>query len=130
MYRSPFAITLNDTNPEIKAWLPPTDCRLRPDQHAFEHGLYDKANDLKIELEDVQRATRRKREKGELPEHVSRWFTRKNDKDTGETYWAPATLGDGSLEYWEERKRVGVAKKAGKEEVWKGVTPIFGDFLV
>lgn len=29
-----FALTLNDANPEIRKYLPPTDCRLRPDQHA------------------------------------------------------------------------------------------------
>jgi hypothetical protein len=29
-----FALTLNDSNPGIKKYLPPTDCRLRPDQHA------------------------------------------------------------------------------------------------
>ena len=29
-----YALTLNDARPEIKNYLPPTDCRLRPDQHA------------------------------------------------------------------------------------------------
>lgn len=86
--------------------------------------MYEKANDLKTELEEHQRETRRKRERGELPQHTSRWFTRKTDKDTNETFWAPTTLDDGSLEYWEERKRVGVAKKEGKEASWKGVDPI------
>jgi hypothetical protein len=37
---TPFAATLNDTNDELKFWLPKTDCRLRPDQHAFEHGSF------------------------------------------------------------------------------------------
>lgn len=123
--RTPFAITLNDTNPELKAWLPPTDCRLRPDQHAFESGKFERANELKSDLEDHQRDTRRKRDKGELPEHVARWFARKRDADTGETYWEPAIAEDGALEYWEERTRVGTKKLEGvKEEEWKGVEPI------
>lgn len=108
----------------MKAWLPPTDCRLRPDQHAFESGLFEKANDLKTNLEEHQRATRRAREKGEVPEHRSRWFTRKRDKDTGESYWEPATLADGNLEYWQERTRVGEARKGGQATEWKGVVPI------
>lgn len=122
---TPFAITLNDTNPELKAWLPPTDCRLRPDQHAFESGLFEKANDLKTDLEEHQRGTRRAREKGELPPHKARWFTRKRDNDTGESFWEPAVVADGSLEYWEERKRVGELKQAGEDHApWKGVDPI------
>lgn len=34
---SPFAVTLNDVPVGLKELLPPTDCRLRPDQRAFEN---------------------------------------------------------------------------------------------
>ncbi|KAM0748994.1 hypothetical protein T439DRAFT_316102 [Meredithblackwellia eburnea MCA 4105] len=125
---TPFAVTLNDTNPELKKWLPPTDCRLRPDQHAFESGKFEVANQLKTDLEEHQRETRRKRERGELPPHTSRWFTRKKEKDTGELYWEPATASDGNLEYWEERTRVGKAKDKGEDAEWKDVDPIYADF--
>lgn len=55
---TPYAITLNDDNPAIRAWLPPTDCRLRPDQHAFEQGEYERANGLKNDLEEHQVSVR------------------------------------------------------------------------
>ena len=121
---TPFAISLNDTNEEIKAWLPPTDCRLRPDQHAFESGSYDEATKLKAMLEDHQRSTRKAREKGEKGEHRPRWFNRRTDQDTGEPFWEPTTGEEGTVEYWEERRRVGVAKKAGEDAEWKGVEAI------
>ncbi|SGY27552.1 BQ5605_C124g13324 [Microbotryum silenes-dioicae] len=109
-------------NPPLP-WLPPTDCRLRPDQHAFENGKFERANDLKSELEDHQRATRRKREQGQCPPHAARWFRRSKDKDTGESFWEPVKTSDGMVEYWEERTRVGKAKERGEETEWKGVEP-------
>jgi hypothetical protein len=36
-----FTTHLNDLSPELRAKLPPTDDRLRPDMRLFEHGLYD-----------------------------------------------------------------------------------------
>ncbi|BGP57314.1 hypothetical protein JCM8202v2_004954 [Rhodotorula sphaerocarpa] len=122
---TPFAITLNDLNEELKPWLPPTDCRLRPDQHAFEAGQFERANELKSELEEFQRATRRKRETGELPPHKPRWFTRSTDPDTGEMMWQPARHDDGQLDYWTERTRVGAAKLKGEAADWQDVDRIF-----
>ncbi|SCV69967.1 BQ2448_1361 [Microbotryum intermedium] len=127
---TPWAVQLNDDNAELRKWLPPTDCRLRPDQHAFENGKFERANDLKSELEDHQRATRRKREQGQLPPHAPRWFRRAKDKDTGESFWEPIKTNDGMVEYWEERTRVGKAKEEGEETEWKGVEPIYADFQV
>ncbi|CAH7682372.1 Oxysterol-binding protein [Phakopsora pachyrhizi] len=69
-----FAINLSNINNKLKVWLPPTDCRLNPYQHAFERGAWEKANKLKGALEDYQRLTRWKRETGELPKHQPRWF--------------------------------------------------------
>ena len=60
---TPFAITLNDCPKDtLKPYLCPTDCRLRPDQRAFELGKYERANELKNKQEEYQRATRRARE--------------------------------------------------------------------
>ncbi|GAA5971108.1 hypothetical protein JCM11641_004148 [Rhodosporidiobolus odoratus] len=125
---TPYAITLNDINDDLKPWLPPTDCRLRPDQHAFEAGKFERANELKSELEDHQRATRRQREQGQLPPHQPRWFSRRTDPDTGELIWEPARTIEGQLEYWEERLRVGKAKLSGQRAEWRDVDPIFGEF--
>ncbi|GAA6054540.1 hypothetical protein NBRC10513_006078 [Rhodotorula toruloides] len=122
---TPYAITLNDLNDELKPWIPPTDCRLRPDQHAFEAGNFERANELKTELEEYQRDTRRKRERGELPPHKPRWFSRSTDQDTGELIWQPARTSEGQLEYWEERQRVGRAKVEGQKEEWREVDHIF-----
>ena len=36
-----FAIYLNEMTPGLKERLPPTDSRLRPDQHALEEGVFD-----------------------------------------------------------------------------------------
>jgi len=118
---SPFAITLNDCPSDLRPILCPTDCRLRPDQRAFENGTYERANDLKSKQEDFQRATRRKRESGQLPPHEPRWFKKTIDEDTGERVWMPHLVGK-EPEYWAERDRV--AKKGGSEP-WKGVDPIF-----
>ncbi|GAA5919977.1 hypothetical protein JCM6882_004144, partial [Rhodosporidiobolus microsporus] len=126
---TPYAITLNDINDDLAPFLPPTDCRLRPDQHAFEAGKFDRANELKSDLEEHQRTTRRKREAGELPPHKPRWFSRRTDSDTGEMFWEPARTEDHKLEYWEERVRVGTAKLSGQKGVeWMGVDPIYGEF--
>lgn len=41
---SKFAIELNELTPGLKGKLPPTDCRLRPDQAALERGYYDQVH--------------------------------------------------------------------------------------
>ncbi|KAK9899188.1 hypothetical protein P389DRAFT_168108 [Cystobasidium minutum MCA 4210] len=121
-----FALTLNDANEEIRKYLPPTDCRLRPDQHAFEDGQFEKANELKSALETFQRGTRAKREKGELPPHGPRWFERKVDEDTQMGYWEPRRLSSGELEYWKERNENFKRIQSGEEPHWKNVDEIFG----
>jgi len=73
---TPYAITLNEKKPSLTPWLPPTDCRLRPDLHAFESGHFEQANDYKTGLEQLQRKTRQQRETGGLAPHQARWFTR------------------------------------------------------
>ena len=121
---TPFALTLNDCPVQsLKPYLPFTDCRLRPDQRAFELGRYDRANALKSMQEDFQRATRRKREEGRLAPHKPRWFEAKTDKDTGERVWSPLRSGD-KLQYWLEREKVFYSPG---EANWPGVDRIFID---
>ncbi|KAJ3862261.1 Oxysterol-binding protein-domain-containing protein, partial [Lentinula novae-zelandiae] len=155
---TPFALTLNDLpilpttstqtstrSPEVhslKSYLPPTDSRLRPDQRAFEMGLWDLANVLKGRQEEKQRATRRRKEKeseGATHRHQPRWFVAETDGDTGERVWMPLRVEEDNkkrtLEYWVERERVWKeiqevvseneeGKKKGKGK-WKGVEDIF-----
>ncbi|KAF7368671.1 Oxysterol-binding protein [Mycena venus] len=122
---TPFAITLNDCPKDtLKPYLCPTDCRLRPDQRAFEMGKYEIANGLKNDQEEKQRHTRKLREQGELAPHKPRWFTAETDGDTGERVWTPSRLDDGAMEYWAERERVW---KMGGNQPWTDVAPIFID---
>lgn len=68
-----FAMQLNELTPWMKALLPPTDTRLRPDQAAMEAGDVDKANDEKTRLEEKQRAARKAMEAKGV-EWTPRWF--------------------------------------------------------
>lgn len=94
---TPFGVTLNAIPDTLRAALPPTDTRLRPDQRAMEEGEYDFAATEKNRVEEKQRAARRKRENaGE--EWKPKWFEKRVDETTGESYWH----SDGR--YWEHRK--------------------------
>ncbi|KAA1466569.1 hypothetical protein DENSPDRAFT_831423 [Dentipellis sp. KUC8613] len=121
---TPFAITLNDCPEDtLKPYIAPTDCRLRPDQRAFELGHFEHANTLKQKQEEIQRATRKAREEGRLPPHEPRWFRAETDGDTGERVWSPSRVGL-DLEYWVEREKVYVS---GCKEKWANVEPIFSE---
>ncbi|KAI0791876.1 Oxysterol-binding protein-domain-containing protein [Abortiporus biennis] len=125
---TPFAITLNDCPRDtLKPFVCPTDCRLRPDQRAFELGKYERANELKNMQEDYQRMTRRARDEGKLPPHRPRWFTAETEPDTGERVWTPSRVDGERLEYWAEREKIWEAKTAGKSSSWKAVDNIFID---
>ncbi|EHY55473.1 Oxysterol-binding protein 3 [Exophiala dermatitidis] len=103
-----FAVELNEITPIERGKLPPTDSRLRPDQHALEQGDHDKAEKLKNQLEEAQRARRRELEaRGET--WTPRWFSKVELED--EVIWKLKTGKEG---YWEERAR-------GE---WTGVVPV------
>ncbi|KAJ1918831.1 Oxysterol-binding protein 3 [Mycoemilia scoparia] len=53
-----FAIELNELTEDIEQWLPPTDTRFRPDQRLYEKGQVDKAEQVKVQLEQAQRERR------------------------------------------------------------------------
>ncbi|KAH8597750.1 oxysterol-binding protein-like protein [Bisporella sp. PMI_857] len=109
---TPFVVTLNDINDQLRPWLPPTDTRLRPDQRAMEDGEYDFAATEKNRVEEKQRAKRREREAlGE--EFVPKWFAKSKCKVTGEEFW------EFNGRYWKERER------ALTGEAWKQVEEIF-----
>jgi hypothetical protein len=118
---TPFAITLNDCPENLQQYLPPTDCRLRPDQRAFELGRYDRANVLKQKQEEFQRTTRKKREERILPPHKPKWFEARTDLDTGERVWAPIRDGDQVL-YWKEREK---AFYSEDKDTWAKADRIF-----
>ncbi|KAI2697334.1 hypothetical protein CBS147332_8808 [Penicillium roqueforti] len=108
-----FAAALNEITSIEDKHLPVTDSRLRPDQRALENGDLDHAEELKVQLEEGQRARRRDMEDaGES--WVPRWFTRITDDTDGEVAWRLKSGKDG---YWEER-----AKGS-----WSNVVPVFED---
>jgi hypothetical protein len=108
-----FAATLNEITPIEDSHLPPTDSRLRPDQRALEDGDLDRAEEVKVQLEEGQRARRREMEAaGES--WIPRWFTRVSDGSDGEVVWR---LKGGKDGYWDERAR----------GTWSGVVPVFED---
>lgn len=99
---SAFTITLNEVTPDLVGVLPPTDSRLRPDQCAMEEGRIDDADQLKIQLEEGQRARKRARDAaGE--EWTPQWFEQDAD---GEWKYKGG--------YWEARK----AGKWGPVTLW------------
>jgi len=112
---TPFAVTFNHIDDKLKAWIAPTDSRLRPDQRAMEDGEYDLAATEKNRLEEGQRARRRAREaQGE--EFVPAWFTRARCEITGKEYWKF------NGKYWENRAKAG---PNGDPAVWSGLEQIF-----
>ncbi|CAE6477709.1 unnamed protein product [Rhizoctonia solani] len=97
-----FTITLNELTPDLVGIIPATDSRLRPDQRAMEEGRIDDADQLKIQLEEGQRARRRAREEaGE--EWKPQWF---EQDASGEWKYKGG--------YWETRK----TGKWGPVELW------------
>lgn len=112
---TPFAVTFNNLDDNLRPWIAPTDSRLRPDQRAMEDGEYDLAAVEKNRLEEAQRARRRDREaKGE--EFVPAWFTRETCEITGKQYWKF------NGKYWDKRAHAG---PNGDPHVWDGLEEIF-----
>lgn len=130
---TPYAITLNSCPDDLRPWLPPTDCRLRPDLHAFENGKFDEADELKAYLENFQRETRRKREAGELEPHKPRWFESTIEPESNAQFWKPlqstSAQNRPEMSYWVERLKVGTAHSNGDTSAkWTGSEPIFGKY--
>ncbi|KAG5982097.1 hypothetical protein E4U55_002294 [Claviceps digitariae] len=115
---TPFVLTFNHIDDQLRPWLAPTDSRLRPDQRAMEDGEYDFAATEKTRLEEAQRARRKEREaRGE--EFAPAWFTKSRCDVTGEPYWKFTG------KYWEQREKAGPEGDA--EAAWPGLEPIFED---
>uniref|UniRef100_A0A3B4F016 Oxysterol-binding protein-related protein 7-like n=1 Tax=Pundamilia nyererei TaxID=303518 RepID=A0A3B4F016_9CICH len=98
---SSYARELNELTSELKAVLPPTDTRFRPDQRLLEEGKIAEADKRKDEVEENQRERRKEMaKKGE--EHIPRFF-RKSVDEAGREVW----LYNGT--YWMLRKDPGFA---------------------
>ena len=93
-----YAISLNAPQPSLMEWVAKSDTRLRPDQRAMEDGLYDDAGDLKLYVEEKQRAARKAREEQNV-EYEPNFFFKDVHPITGEEYWK--FTGD----YWNLRSQ-------------------------
>ncbi|KAH7019098.1 Oxysterol-binding protein-domain-containing protein [Ilyonectria destructans] len=114
---TPFVLTFNHIDEQLRPWIAPTDSRLRPDQRAMEDGDYDFAAEEKNRLEQAQRARRRIRdEQGE--EFAPAWFQKARCEVTGEEYW------QFNGKYWEQREKAG---PDGDPNAWAGLEPVFED---
>ena len=109
-----FAASLNEITELEKGKLPPTDCRLRPDQRAAEMGDLETAEIWKAKLEASQRTRRKEAEERGQP-HKPRWFVKVEGGDDGEEVWK---LKGGKEGYWEERAK----------GTWTGVENILTEY--
>ncbi|ORY60594.1 Oxysterol-binding protein-domain-containing protein [Pseudomassariella vexata] len=111
---TPFVLTFNHLDENLRQWIAPTDSRYRPDQRAMEDGEYDTAAAEKDRLENDQRKRRRVRE--EHGEHFTpAWFEKAKCPTTGEEYWKFTG------KYWEQREKYG----SGDQHAWDGLEPLF-----
>uniref|UniRef100_A0A8C6WZW8 Oxysterol-binding protein n=1 Tax=Neogobius melanostomus TaxID=47308 RepID=A0A8C6WZW8_9GOBI len=93
-----FAVELNELDPALRALLPPTDTRFRPDQRLLEEGDIGGAEEQKQRLEQLQRDRRRVKQDNNM-KHQPRFF-KKSRNDT----WISNNT------YWEQRREPGFRK--------------------
>lgn len=98
-YFTDFTSNLNNLTEEMRKILPPTDCRLRPDQRALENHDIEQASAEKHRLEEKQRKKRKENEKsGKHHKHTPMYFEETYDDLTGDLIYK---FND---KYWEDRK--------------------------
>lgn len=73
-----YAVTLNELS-EVDQGCCPTDARFRPDVRMMENGDFDKANKIKVSLEEAQRARRREMEQKRVT-WEPKWFALVEDQ--------------------------------------------------
>jgi hypothetical protein len=96
-----FAISLNNLPDKLARMLPHSDSRFRPDLRAYEEGKMEEAATEKFRLEEKQRAARKLRELGKIPEFESKYFTKELDENLGIEYYVYGKKRD----YWRDRRR-------------------------
>ncbi|KAI1379077.1 oxysterol binding protein, partial [Hypoxylon crocopeplum] len=111
---TPFVLTFNHLDDNLKQWIAPTDSRFRPDQRAMEDGEYDLAASEKNRLEEGQRARRKVRQQtGE--DFTPAWFEKTTCEVTGVEHWKFTG------KYWAQREKYG----NGDPHAWAGLEPIY-----
>lgn len=95
-----FAGTLNKITSIEEGNLPPTDSRLRPDMQVYIEGDIEKAEKLKLELEEGQRV-RRKEFETSGTQHVPKFFHHVGGSTPDSGEWVYTT---GENSYWNRRQ--------------------------
>lgn len=137
---TPFVLTFNHIDDNLRQWIAPTDSRLRPDQRAMEDGEYDFAATEKHRLEENQRARRllkdqdqekekekekdKDKDKGEnkgkkKEPRKTKWFEETECERTKQLYWKF------NGEYWTQREKAG--PDGDYEAAWADVVRIYDD---
>lgn len=98
-----FSGTLNKITAIEKGAIPPTDSRYRPDMLVYAEGEIDKAEELKLKLEEGQRIRRKEQEESGKP-HQPQYFKHVGGED-GDPCSGRWEYIDGENSYWERRKR-------------------------
>ncbi|KAI1392035.1 oxysterol binding protein [Hypoxylon trugodes] len=111
---TPFVLTFNHLDKNLREWIAPTDSRYRPDQRAMEDGEYDFAATEKNRLEEGQRARRKVRQMTGK-EFTPAWFEKATCEITGVEYWKFTG------KYWTQREKFG----SGDPHAWDGLEPIY-----
>ena len=99
-YFTQFTLQLNNMPDDLRAKLPPTDSRLRPDMRELENGDLDAATVEKNRLEEKQRALRKFREENPGNDFEPHYFTKTIDADSQEEVYVYGQKRD----YWADRK--------------------------
>ena len=97
-----FTMQLNHLPDEMKAVLPRSDSRLRPDQRALENHQNELAAEEKHRLEEKQRAARKWRAENPGNDFRPKYFKQVVDPDSNEGYYAYGV--DGCRDYWRDRR--------------------------
>ena len=95
-----------------KMFIPPTDSRLRPDLQSYERGGIDKAEELKLKLEQEQRERRNNKKdivphfftkagKQSVGQHADNSLNGSSDDLSAVDQWEYVT---GAKSYWNRRK--------------------------
>ena len=95
-----FTVSLNEPFDDEMDTICPTDTRLRPDQHYLEIGMYSRANDEKLRVEQKQRAARKAAEQGEG--YKPKWFNL--GEGCNPKKWKYDSTFDYTGEYWKARQ--------------------------
>ncbi len=107
---TPFVLTFNHIDDQLRDWIAPTDSRLRPDQGPWR--TESMISPRRRRTGSRRRSARRRVRESKGDEFVPAWFTKTKCEITGEAYWKF------NGEYWKQRAKGG---PNGDPHRWDGL---------